>query len=44
MLILLFQALVGTVWWGMSWFIYVKTNVADANIIPVGWFWTNLFN
>lgn len=44
MIILLFQALLGTTWWGMSWFIYVKTNVADTDIYPINWFWTNLFN
>jgi len=43
-MILLLQALVGTTWWGMSWFIYVKTSIGDADIIPVFWFWTQLFS
>jgi len=37
--------MVGSAWWVLTWFLYIKTNTTDADLnpaTPLSWFWANL--
>ena len=49
-LVLGISSILGTVWWILSWFVYIKNapgddllkNKANANTSPIGFFWERI--